>query len=204
MLEHDEGGSVGVVLNRPTDTPVDDVVPRWGLVVASPPLLFGGGPVSVNGAICLARAIGDLPHPAEQAQFDDLRDALGDSLGETLGRDFGDELGDTSEEHGDGETDREEKASFQVLVGSVGTVDLHRSPEEVPVRLAEARVFAGYAGWSAGQLESEIEERAWLVVEALESDIFDTDPAGLWVRVLRRQGGWLAVLGRHPIDPSVN
>ena len=68
----------------------------------------------------------------------------------------------------------------------------------------KVKMFAGYAGWSPGQLEEELDERAWFVVEALESDVFDSDPDGLWARVLRRQGGWLAVLARHPIDPSVN
>ena len=161
------------MINRPTDTAVDDVVPRWGLVVASPPLVFGGGPVSVNGAICLARAVGELPRDERGASVDDT-------------------------------PDEPRESGFQLLSGSLGTVDLHCSPEDVPVRLAEARVFAGYAGWSAGQLDAEIDERAWFVAEAEEADVFDNDPDGLWARVLRRQGGWLSVLARHPLDPSVN
>jgi Uncharacterized ACR, COG1678 len=55
ILDHDDTGTVGVVLNHPTETSVDDVVPHWGLLSAAPAVIFGGGPVSINGAICLAR-----------------------------------------------------------------------------------------------------------------------------------------------------
>ncbi len=41
------------------------------------------------------------------------------------------------------------------------TVDLDRSPDEVLPAVARLRVFAGYAGWSPGQLEGEVAEGAW-------------------------------------------
>jgi putative transcriptional regulator len=175
LLDHDEAGSIGVVLNRPTGTPVEEIVPRWGLAVSSPGMIFGGGPVSINGAICIARASSaPAPAPPADADSDDPADA------------------------------GERRPRFQPVVGPIGTVDLHLPPEDLPVSLAEARVFAGYAGWGPGQLESEIEEGSWFVVDAEEGDVFDADPEGLWPRVLRRQGGWLAVIARHPLDPSVN
>lgn len=165
LLDHDDGGSIGVVLNRPTRTPVEEVVPSWGLVAAPPAFVFSGGPVSVNGAICLARTFDAVPPRRE-------------------------------EDPG--------APRFQQVSGAIGTVDLHHGPDEVPVRLAEARVFAGYAGWGPGQLDEELEADAWYVLDAQESDVFDSEPDGLWPRVLRRQGGWLAVVARHPVDPSVN
>lgn len=70
--------------------------------------------------------------------------------------------------------------------------------------LRHVRVFAGYAGWAPGQLESELEEGSWLVVPARTRDVFTTDPAGLWSEVLRREGGGLAVLATLPDDPRVN
>lgn len=176
LLDHDDSGSIGVVLNRPTRTPVDDVVPSWGLVAAAPPMIFGGGPVSVNGAICIARAAGG-PAPATSRRPRDAEAA--DDRAEAPPR-------------------------FQTVAGSIGTVDLHHAPEELPVRLAEARVFAGYSGWGSGQLDDEIGAGAWFVMDALEADVFDNEPDGLWARVLRRQGGWFAALARHPLDPSVN
>ena len=66
------------------------------------------------------------------------------------------------------------------------------------------RVFAGYAGWASGQLESELEEESWLVFGARPSDLFGADPEGLWADVLRRQGGAHAVLALLPADPRVN
>ena len=66
------------------------------------------------------------------------------------------------------------------------------------------RVFVGYAGWSAGQLESELEEESWLVLPAEADDLFSDDPDGLWSAVLRRQGGPYALLSLMPPDPSLN
>lgn len=229
LLDHDEGGSVGVVLNRPTETPVDDVVPRWGLVVTEPSMVFRGGPVSVNGAICVARvAEGEAERAVEQALgigFGLAGDPDTDSLiRETLeaaaaaaaeqvgaGDDEAIEVhvareGGGSEDGGAPDDDEElvVRPPFQFIMGSVGTVDLHHPPEDVPLRLAAARIFAGYAGWGAGQLDDEIEAGAWFVVDAEEQDIFDDDPEQLWSRVLRRQAGWLRVLARFPFDPAVN
>jgi putative transcriptional regulator len=86
----------------------------------------------------------------------------------------------------------------------IGTVDLHREPEDIAVTFAGLRVFKGYSGWGPGQLDEEIEEQAWYVVEGYPADILSSEPEGLWERVLKQQGGWLSVLARHPVDPSLN
>ncbi len=66
------------------------------------------------------------------------------------------------------------------------------------------RVFRGYAGWGPGQLESEIEASAWLVLDAEPGDVFSGLPDQLWRTVLRRQGGRLAWLANAPDDLSAN
>lgn len=66
------------------------------------------------------------------------------------------------------------------------------------------RVFAGYSGWSPGQLEAELAEEAWIVEPAYADDVFSADPDTLWSDVLSRKGGMFAVLARLPEDPSVN
>jgi putative transcriptional regulator len=66
------------------------------------------------------------------------------------------------------------------------------------------RVFAGYAGWSSGQLEGEIDEGAWFVVEAAAEDPFSPDPDHLWAAVLRRQPHPLSLVASFPTDPSLN
>jgi putative transcriptional regulator len=90
------------------------------------------------------------------------------------------------------------------VVPPVATVDLDHDPALLAASLAELRVFAGYAGWSPGQLEAEIAEGAWYVVDALPADPFLTDPAQLRMLVLRRQGWPLAAVAHCPADPSLN
>ncbi|MDT4918058.1 MAG: putative transcriptional regulator [Pseudonocardiales bacterium] len=55
LLEHDGGGTVGVVLNRPSHTPVAQVLPDWHDAVSGPAVVFGGGPVQPDGALCLGQ-----------------------------------------------------------------------------------------------------------------------------------------------------
>jgi putative transcriptional regulator len=61
VLQHDEAGAVGVVLNRPTRLEVVDALPQWGHIVANPPVFFVGGPVGPSSAICLARLRSEVP-----------------------------------------------------------------------------------------------------------------------------------------------
>jgi putative transcriptional regulator len=71
-------------------------------------------------------------------------------------------------------------------------------------RVSGMRIFAGYAGWAAGQLEAEVSEGSWYVVDGEARDAFVDDPASLWRDVLRRQGGGLAYVASFPPDPSLN
>lgn len=66
------------------------------------------------------------------------------------------------------------------------------------------KLFAGYAGWSAGQLDNEMERQAWLTHPASIAWVFDTDPAELWRRILQRKGPAYVLLADSPEDPSVN
>jgi putative transcriptional regulator len=68
----------------------------------------------------------------------------------------------------------------------------------------EARLFAGYAGWSHEQLEAEVAEEAWFVVDPLPADAFTRRPERLWHDVLRRQPGRLSLFSLFPPDPRLN
>ncbi|MFN8223989.1 MAG: YqgE/AlgH family protein [Gaiellales bacterium] len=70
--------------------------------------------------------------------------------------------------------------------------------------LGRSRVFAGYAGWAASQLEAELDEAAWIVAPAEPDDVFTPDPEALWRTALRRLGGKHAILALLPDDPRVN
>src|SRR5581483_3212887 len=76
---------------------------------------------------------------------------------------------------------------WRPLVPPLVTVDLDGDPDVLAGSRRALRVFAGYAGWSGGQLEGEIAEGAWYVVDSLPLDPFDAVPDRLWYAVLRRQ-----------------
>lgn len=54
VIEHRDQGSLGVVLNRPSDVPVQDVLPSWAPLSSRPHAMFVGGPVETETALCLA------------------------------------------------------------------------------------------------------------------------------------------------------
>jgi Putative transcriptional regulator len=67
------------------------------------------------------------------------------------------------------------------------------------------RMFAGYAGWSGGQLEEEMKRKAWLTYPASLELVFETPPEALWKVVLTRKGGWKnKLLSQMPDDLSRN
>jgi putative AlgH/UPF0301 family transcriptional regulator len=91
------------------------------------------------------------------------------------------------------------------VAGPVHLVDLDAEPSQLADRLTGLRVFAGYAGWSPGQLASEIAEGAWACVPGRPEDVLSR-AAGpdLWRSVVGRQTGRLAVLSTAPADPTAN
>lgn len=158
ILDADESGTVGVVLNKVTDVSLESALPQWAPLVNAPGTLFDGGPVSQQGAVCLAR-----PHDA-----------------------------------GD------DPPGWRPLFDRIGLLNLDTPVEIAEGAYSDLRVFAGYAGWDAGQLETELEFGMWHVTRAHPADAFDPDPATLWRRVLRRQGGELALLSTWTDQPELN
>ncbi len=67
------------------------------------------------------------------------------------------------------------------------------------------KMFAGYAGWSPGQLEMEMKRKAWLTYPATLELVFDVPPDELWQRILKSKGGWRnKLLSQTPDDLSQN
>ena len=66
------------------------------------------------------------------------------------------------------------------------------------------KMFAGYAGWSPGQLEDEMKRKSWLVHPASLELVFDTDPDQLWRAVLTRKGWKYKLMADMPEDVSLN
>ena len=97
---------------------------------------------------------------------------------------------------------RSDRGPFTMVAPGVGVgiIDIDDPPEDATV----ARVFAGYSGWSAGQLEAELGEGSWWVLPASADDVFDADATTLWERVVARAPGSIAFHARFPRDPSLN
>lgn len=206
VLDHGDEGALGVVINRPTHAAVAEILDPWeALAERTPPaLVFSGGPVSPSAVIGLARAVGD-------GGGESVGGRVGDGTGPGAGTGVedgagieegtGDE-GAVSDEAGTG--DEAGTLPWRPVLGPVGTVDLSVAPVDQPLALDGIRLFAGYAGWTSGQLETEIEAGAWFVVDARPDDVFAPEPDEVWHDVLRRQGGELALLAGYPPHPSVN
>ena len=158
LLDHDEDGTLGVILNRPTAVMVSSVLPAWSTTVAPPEVLFEGGPVSRDSALAVARVPVSEPDPV----------------------------------------------GFRRIVGDLGILDLDTPTDVISDALTGMRVFAGYSGWGAGQLDGEIEEQAWYVVDASPADVFAPEAPRLRHEVLRRQPGELAWVSTRPEDPHHN
>ena len=89
------------------------------------------------------------------------------------------------------------------LFGSLGFPSLDDPADVVPAT-TRRRVFAGYAGWGAGQLEGELARDDWILEPASNEDAFTDNPRDLWADVLRRKGGIYELVARMPEDLSVN
>jgi len=68
----------------------------------------------------------------------------------------------------------------------------------------QVRLFVGYSGWSAGQLESELKRKAWLTHPASIDLVFRADPTDLWNEILRAKGWKYRLIATAPEDLSFN
>lgn len=93
--------------------------------------------------------------------------------------------------------------SGNLIFGSVGM--LGAGPDGIVTDgVKRAKVFSGYAGWGPGQLESELDEGAWIIEDADVEDVFAREPDRLWRDVLRRKGGEFVMLSTMSADPTAN
>lgn len=148
MIQADEDGVVGLVLNRPTSEPVVDHLPGWAERTVPPGVIHLGGPVEPEVAICLSLTPEGMP----------------------------------------------------TGVAGLSIIDVTADPDP---QGPAVRIYSGYAGWGGAQLEAELEEGSWYVVQASPDDPFE-EPQGQWRRVLRRQPGFLSVVATYPDDIRMN
>jgi putative transcriptional regulator len=77
VLDVDEDGALGVVLNRPSTVPVAEILPDWGDLAGSPDVLFQGGPVSTDSALAVGASTAVTDESAEPVGFRRLYDDVG-------------------------------------------------------------------------------------------------------------------------------
>lgn len=99
------------------------------------------------------------------------------------------------------ESDASALAGWQTLVDPLGVLDLRGDVDAARACLTGVRMFAGYAGWSPGQLDGELEAGAWFVVRGEPGDVLTDEPDALWRTVLARQGGLFTTV---PLEPELN
>jgi putative transcriptional regulator len=152
IASHDaDEGAMGVILNRPLDKQVADLVgeaPPEGL--ADIPV-FLGGPVGKNQLMFAA----------------------------------------FEWENGEGLT----------LNHNVNVEEAHKRVEADP---ASIRAFVGHAGWSAGQLEAEMKQNAWILQKPERAALATDRLPKLWFEIMRGLGPWYKMLAAAPDDPSLN
>lgn len=68
----------------------------------------------------------------------------------------------------------------------------------------EIRFFAGYSGWSEGQLANELEQNAWIVTTTDADFLFSTPSGSFWREILRQMGGEYRSIAHYPVDPTLN
>ncbi len=82
---------------------------------------------------------------------------------------------------------------------------LNLNPEVIDMTATlDARLYSGYAGWSAGQLDAEVSTGGWIVANANDFDPFVDKPEDLWSKVLERQTSFLSKLAQYPDNPRMN
>jgi putative transcriptional regulator len=153
ISEHDPSeGALGVIINRPLDRQVADLVTETPPASLAEVPVFLGGPVGKNQLMFAA--------------FERHR-----SGGLKLNHNVG--LEETSDA-----VDQKEVITVWALVG--------------------------YAGWGAGQLESEMKQKAWLLQKANPSVLKLERLPNLWFEIMRGLGPWYRMLAAEPDDPSLN
>jgi putative transcriptional regulator len=158
LVQHGEGGTVGLIINRPTDIRLSEVLPDIkGVDKARQPVFFGG-PVATNAMLFMVRS-GIPPKDAEHVGADVYVSGNRTAL---------------------------EKA----LTGNTPVKDL--------------RVYAGYAGWAAGQLDAEIERGDWHLSPADAQTIFAKDPSTVWSELVGKdEPEGLMVEGGGPAQQEI-
>lgn len=157
LCEHNEDGSVGFVLNKPSILKFDEAVEE---VSDFSPTLYVGGPVQQDTLHFIHRTPDDLEGSIQV----------------------------TDEIFWGG--------NYEQLITMINTKVI--APEDF-------KFFLGYSGWAPGQLEEELKQKSWIVINnPTAEEVFDIEPTILWKQVLNSLGGKFKIISNFPVDPRMN
>lgn len=153
MLEHNDEGAMGLIVNRPTHVSVSQALSQHFDLPSTEHFLFNGGPVEENALLILHNST------------------------------------DFDQEH--------EPIVPGVFVGTSPDIfDRVTESMNEPDSEFRFRIYSGYSGWGAGQLEFEMSRGDWFTLPATAEFIFRSDPYEVWEDVLA------ALQRRHRIVPE--
>ena len=156
LTEYNEDGSVGLLLNKPMNIKINELVFDFPMFESK---VFLGGPVQTD-SIHFLYYDGDL---------------ISDSL----------EIKDGIFWNG----------SFEELKENISEKKINKD---------DIRFYLGYSGWSANQLENEIKNGTWHVIDYDLKKIFKKDFNNLWKEIMEELGDKHSVFANFPDDPYLN
>jgi putative transcriptional regulator len=140
LVQYDFRGTIGLIINRPTETKLSQVLPNVKGIEKAPDNLYFGGPVAFNRITLLIQSPGK-PENSKNV-FDDIY--ISNSL--TL----------------------------------LEQIIENQKPDQ------RFRLYSGYAGWSPGQLETEIARNDWIILKGDPAILFDKSPDKIWQKFVPR------------------
>lgn len=163
MLEHNDDGAMGVVINHPMDVSVSSALSKHFDMTKAGQSLLAGGPVEENALLIL--------HNSQD--YDQEHEAVvpGVYVGTSP---------DVFERVVDATRDTDDSADFKF------------------------RIYSGYSGWEAGQLENEMSRGDWYTVPASADIVFAHEPYDLWENVLSQFHQLKRLLPNQPSNPEWN
>ncbi|HEY5647936.1 MAG TPA: YqgE/AlgH family protein [Nitrospiria bacterium] len=158
ILQHSSKGSLGLIVNRPTSSPLSKIWPELSGMKEKEDRLFIGGPVQHEAFGMLY--LGEKKKNKHPPVFDNV-------------------FYSNNSEH-----------LAPIAKGTAGGASAFR-------------VYAGYAGWSAGQLQSELQRGDWRLVEGFSDAIFKADPEGIWSDLMAEsERQWIRLFPPDPVFPA--
>lgn len=101
----------------------------------------------------------------------------------------------------------DEMGGLEILPGMYwggSYTDLSRMIKEDVCNSDNIKLFLGYSGWDAGQLDKELEEGSWLVANGFDDLIFNTETSRIWQSSIRSLGSEFAYMANIPLHPQLN